>query len=269
MGLQPTNPSPPIHHGGLCPGGLGALIHFPSNPGGSREGAGRDRVPMSPCPHQDAGGGGGGEEGHGPVPARPGGPNAVSPGGGRGSRSRVPVPPALLRSAGRCQPRHGGARGGKRKGTGAALLVLPGLREPGSAPRRTHRIEHAGPGSSCPGGCEVKWVGTPKPGSQGAAMRENRGAPPVLPQFPRLQRMSSKSPGCPLPHAHPTAITTAVSCWNGGPCWAGGRPPHSPHPTKTLTERVGDPRRAQPPNTDQFAASIPRRKNKVKTSVNL
>lgn len=220
------------------------------------------------------------KKGTAPVPARRGVPTPCRQEVGRG-------PAPVSRCHRRCCARPAGVSPGavarqgpgvgKRKGTGAALLVLPGAAGIGSAPGRTQRTGHAEPGSSCPGGCEVKWVGTPKPGSQGAAMRENRGASPALPQFPRLQHVLQKPqvlPGEATPRTHcpmPTPLPSPPLCPAGmrGPAGLGAVLPIPPHPIKTLPERVGDPRRAQPPNTDQFAASIPRRKNKVKTSVNL
>lgn len=106
--LQPANPLPPHTPREALPSRAGGSHPFPFKPRGlqGRRGAGsRPHVPIRTP------GGGNGEEGHGPGPCTSGAPNAVSPGGGQGPRSRIPVPPALLRSAGRCQPQRGGTAG--------------------------------------------------------------------------------------------------------------------------------------------------------------
>lgn len=218
---------------------MGALTHFPSNPGGSRGGAGWGRVPMSSSGRR-AGGRKRGtarslHAGGVPAPCR----REVSGG-------RIPVSRCHRRCCARpagvspgAVARRGPGGGRREGGTGAVLPVLPGLRASGSAPGRTHYTGHAGPGASCPGGCEVKWVGTSKPGSRGGSNeRKPRGTPRPCLSFPTRSTYPLKAPGaargcdpvCPLPHTHPTATATAASCWNGGPDGVGAIRPIPPTP---------------------------------------
>lgn len=235
-GCNPLNPPTPR---GAAPWRAGGSHPFPFKSGGlqGRRGGGSRPHVLIGTPS------GGEEEGHGPVPARRGGPSAVSPGGGRGPRPRVPVPPALLRAAGRCQPRRGGTAGPgggtTRRGHRSGSPGPPGAAGIGVSSREDAPHRARGAGRIVPWGCEVKWVGTSKPASRGGSNeRKPRGTPRPCLSFPTLSTYPLKAPGaaggcdpvCPLPHTHPTATATAASCWNGGPDGVGAIRPIPPTP---------------------------------------
>lgn len=237
MGLQPAKPPHPTGGCALAGWGLSPIsLQIRGAPGEARGEV------ASPCPHRDAERGGG--RGARPGPCTPGGSQRRVAGRWAGAASPCPgATGAAARGRQVSAPArwHGGARGGGRRegGTGAVLPVLPGLRASGSAPGRTHHTEHAGSGASCPGGCEVKWVGTSKPASRGGSNeRKPRGTPRPCLSFPTLNTYPLKAPGaaggcdpvCPLPHTHPTATATAASCWNGGPDGVGAIRPIPPTP---------------------------------------
>ena len=236
MGLQPAKPPHPTGGCALAGWGLSPIsLQIRGAPGEARGGSRPHVLIGTPS--------GGEEEGHGPVPARRGGPSTVSPGGGRGPRPRVPVPPALLRAAGRCQPRRGGTAGPgggtTRRGHRSGSPGPPGAAGIGVSSREDAPHRARGAGRIVPWGCEVKWVGTSKPASRGGSNeRKPRGTPRPCLSFPTLSTYPLKAPGaaggcdpvCPLPHTHPTATATAASCWNGGPDGVGAIRPIPPTP---------------------------------------
>lgn len=211
-----------------------------------------------------------------------------------------PVPPALQRAAGRCQPRRGGtagpglARGGRSvTGTGAAPPVLPGLPRvtPGGlrGEQRWEMLIRPPPLQGTRGGCAHPALGGTglnrergSRGGEGAAVREgkNWGASPSRASVsPPITRVLGQKP--PVPPSLSQGWDPR-GCDPRGPPHRAGHPRDHPTPLPPPTTPQGPlagreggrpvPSRAElspGTSTAQFAASIPRRKTKVKTSVNL